>query len=171
MFRSVEIVSVVAVRRAAPGDRGALRDLAAALAVSFELDAPSFDVAFDLLRERDGTALFVAGRDGVVAGYVLAFDHPTFFANGPVTWVEELFVTEAERGNGIGRALMEAVERWSRERDAALVALATRRAGSFYEALGYERSADYFRKMTRRGVGGSVRDGRDRDGETEDLNG
>ena len=77
----------------------------------------------------------------------LGFDHDTFFANGRVAWVEEIMVDEDVRGRGVGKALMQAFEAWARGRDLKLVALATRRAGQFYLALGYEDSATYFRKM------------------------
>ncbi|HEX8005064.1 MAG TPA: GNAT family N-acetyltransferase [Trebonia sp.] len=52
-----------------------------------------------------------------------------------------------DRGQGIGRALMSAFEQWADTQGCALVALATRRAASFYRALGYEESATYFRKV------------------------
>ena len=54
---------------------------------------------------------------------------------------------DAERGGGVGRALMDAFESWAAGRDCALVAFATRRAAPFYRALGYEESAVYFRKL------------------------
>jgi hypothetical protein len=41
---------------------------------------------------------------------------------------------------------MESFEAWAHSRGARFVALATRRAGAFYSALGYEESAAYFRK-------------------------
>ena len=53
------------------------------------------------------------------------------------------------RGQGTGRALMTAFERWAARHGCALVALATRRAVPFYRALGYEGSAIYFRKALR----------------------
>jgi GNAT superfamily N-acetyltransferase len=56
-------------------------------------------------------------------------------------------VSEVERRSGIGRALMDAVETWARDRGAAYVSLATRRASEFYLALGYDESAVFFRKM------------------------
>jgi GNAT superfamily N-acetyltransferase len=70
-----------------------------------------------------------------------------FYANGPVAWVEEVFVRGQHRGCGVGRALMSAYEQWAISRDCALVALATRRAAPFYRALGYEESALYHRKI------------------------
>jgi hypothetical protein len=42
---------------------------------------------------------------------------------------------------------MSAFERWAAARDCALIALATRRAAPFYRALGFEKSAVYFRKV------------------------
>jgi hypothetical protein len=42
---------------------------------------------------------------------------------------------------------MDAVETWARDRGAAYVSLATRRASEFYLALGYDESAVFFRKM------------------------
>jgi GNAT superfamily N-acetyltransferase len=69
------------------------------------------------------------------------------YANGPVAWVEEVFVRGQDRGRGVGGALMSEFERWAAARDCALVALATRRAAPFYRALGYEDSAVYFRKI------------------------
>jgi hypothetical protein len=42
---------------------------------------------------------------------------------------------------------MEAFEAWARHGRARFVALATRRARDFYEALGYCEDAAYFRKV------------------------
>lgn len=79
-------------------------------------------------------------------GYLLANCHLTFLANGPVVWVEEVMVHESHRRSGIGQQLMSYAESWARENGAAYVALASRRAGSFYRALGYEDSAVFFKK-------------------------
>jgi GNAT superfamily N-acetyltransferase len=80
-------------------------------------------------------------------GYLLGFRHLTFYANGPVAWVEEVAVRRQDRGRGAGRALMSAFEQWAAAQGCALVALATRRAAPFYRAAGYEESAAYFRKV------------------------
>jgi hypothetical protein len=42
---------------------------------------------------------------------------------------------------------MSAFESWAAARDCVLVALATRRAARFYQALGYAESAAYLRKV------------------------
>lgn len=70
----------------------------------------------------------------------------TDFANGPVGWVEEIAVRENARRQHLGSLLMTAFEDGVRERGGRLVALATTRASSFYEAIGYDRHAAYYRK-------------------------
>lgn len=72
--------------------------------------------------------------------------HLTFLANGPVAWVEEVMVEAQMRQSGIGRHLMDRAESWAQSRGAAYIALASRRAGDFYLALGYEDSATFFKK-------------------------
>jgi GNAT superfamily N-acetyltransferase len=122
------------IRPAGPGDAGDVAGLAAGLAQSFAFRA-----------ERTRLLLAVTGKES--AGYLLGFRHLTFYANGPVAWVEEIAVRQQDRGQGIGRALMSEFERWAAAQGCALVALATRRAAPFYGALGYEESAAYFRKV------------------------
>jgi len=120
---------------------------ASAFSTSFKVDATAFHSAFRELPDQEDALLLVADGAGSLLGYVLAFEHNTFFANGKVAWVEELMVVEQRRREGIGRKLMQAAEAWARSRGSTLVALATRRAASFYVALGYEESATYFRKV------------------------
>jgi GNAT superfamily N-acetyltransferase len=140
------------IRHATAGDAGAVAALAGGLAQSFAFSRASFDAHYPALLAASHACLLVAGTgvdaagDGC-AGYLLGFEHLTFYANGPVAWVEEVFVRGDLRGRGIGRALMTAFEQWACGRGCALVALATRRAAPFYRALGYQDSAAYLRKL------------------------
>jgi GNAT superfamily N-acetyltransferase len=95
----------------------------------------------------DGACLLLAVNRQEYLGYLLGFRHLTFYANGPVAWVEEIVVRGHDRGRGIGRALINAFEQWAADQGCVLVALATRRAAPFYRAVGYEESATYFRKV------------------------
>jgi GNAT superfamily N-acetyltransferase len=135
------------IRPAEARDREAVFSLAARFATSFAVEPPAFDRAWQRLRLDESACLFVAEDEGAVTGYLLGFRHDTFFANGPVGWVEEVMVEESRRGSGLGRDLMSHFEAWSAEAGCALVALATRRADAFYRAIGYEESATYFRKL------------------------
>jgi GNAT superfamily N-acetyltransferase len=140
------------IRPATAADAGAVAGLAEGLAQSFAFSKASFDAHYPALLAAGHARLLVAvtgagaaGDD--CAGYLLGFEHLTFYANGRVAWVEEVFVRGDLRGRGIGRALMTEFERWARGCGCALVALATRRAAPFYYALGYEDSAAYLRKL------------------------
>jgi GNAT superfamily N-acetyltransferase len=135
------------VRPAEAGDADAVADLAAGLAQSFAFSRARFGLSYPALLADDDACLLLAVDGPDSLGYLLGFRHLTFYANGPVGWVEEIFVRGQERGRGVGRALMSAFEHWAAVRDCALVALATRRAAAFYRALGYEESAVYFRKI------------------------
>lgn len=116
-------------------------------ATSFVPERGAFEHAFHVVLAGQDACLLVAQVDDRVAGYLLGFEHLTFFANGPVSWVEEIAVTASLRRHGIGRALMTRFEEWAASRGSRLVGLATRRAARFYSALGYEESASYFRRV------------------------
>jgi GNAT superfamily N-acetyltransferase len=137
------------IRPADAADADAVFALARALAITFPIDRPGFDRGFGAIAATPGAHLLVADlvppEDGV-AGYLLGFVHPTFYANGPVAWVEELAIREPVRRRGVGARLMAAFEDEARSGGARLVALATTRAGAFYTAIGYTRHAEYFRK-------------------------
>jgi GNAT superfamily N-acetyltransferase len=137
----------VEIRRATPADRLELLALAAGFATSFTVEKSAFEESLAEVLNSETAFLGVAVSGGGVAGYVLGYQHPAFYANGRVAWVEEIVVAEDCRRSGIGSALMRAFEEWASGGGAVLVALATRRAASFYQALGYEESATYFRKL------------------------
>jgi len=99
-----------------------------------------------LIEQSDALLLVVEDGDEL-AGYLLGFDHYTLFANGRVSWVEEIMVREDRRRQSFGRELMQHFEEWAISRESRLVGLATRRASAFYSAIGYEESATYFRKL------------------------
>lgn len=136
----------VAIRDATAEDGAALMQLAISFAASFAVEEASFHAAFVELLGDPAASLLVAESEGSVVGYLLGFEHLTFYANGRVAWVEEIVVREECRRSGVGASLMHSFERWAAARGCKLVALATRRAAPFYQALGYEESAVYFRK-------------------------
>lgn len=137
------------IRRASADDADAVAGLAAELAQSFEFSREKFRQNYPALLAADDACLLLAVNGHEPLGYVLGFSHLTFYANGPVAWVEEIVVRDRDRGHGTGKALMSAFEQWAAAQGCALIALATRRAAPFYRALGYEESATYFRKLAR----------------------
>lgn len=136
----------VTIRPAQNADASTILALAKAFATSFVVVEEAFHSAYGTLLASPEAYLTVAEGDQQVVGYLLGFDHETFYANGRVAWVEELMVQEEWRRQGVGQLLMQAFERWAAARGNMLVGLATRRAAPFYRALGYDDSATYFRK-------------------------
>jgi GNAT superfamily N-acetyltransferase len=139
----------ITIQTATESDAPQVFELTAQFATSFVTDRAAFDESFGKLLNNPGVSFTVARNsfDDAVIGYCLAFVHDTLFANGPVAWVEEITVREDFRRQGIGQALMQHAEDWAKSRNAALVGLMTRRAAQFYNAIGYEESATYFRKL------------------------
>ena len=135
------------IRLAQHPDAAAVLALAKPFATSFVVEEQAFHHAFTELLASPQAYLAVAETAQQLVGYVLGFEHYTFFANGRVAWVEEITVSEPWRRQGIGELLMQAFEAWAVARECKLVGLATRRAAAFYQAIGYEESAIYFRKL------------------------
>ena len=136
----------VTVRPAVDEDRDHVWPLARDLATSYEVERSAYEEAYARAAGDEDVLVLVAEHDGRVVGYLLGQRHHTFHANGTALWVEEVMVAAAHRALGVGRALMAEAERWGREAGAAYVALATRRAATFYETLGFEASATYFKR-------------------------
>ncbi len=93
--------------------------------------------------------LFVAEYDGRTVGFVsgeLRESSPTF---RPKTWasVDDVFVEPDYRNLGVGRALLESVKAWAKERGAdgvsLQVAAANKRGRKFYEDLGFREISVY----------------------------
>ena len=146
-IKMVERQFAIYIRKATKDDADALFGLAKEIATSFVPERAAFEIALAEIISTDGANLSVAEVNGEIIGYCLGFDHYVFYANGRIAWVEEIAVKESARRRGVGKVLMENFEEWSSKRGNRLVALATRRATSFYKSVGYEESATYFRKL------------------------
>jgi GNAT superfamily N-acetyltransferase len=94
-----------------------------------------------LLAEPERAAVLVADRGGVVIGMATAQLVISTAEGGFSALVEDVVVEGDERGRGVGRLLLDALESWARGRGAArLQLLADRENGPalrFYERLGW----------------------------------
>ncbi len=135
------------IRRAQAADGDGVFAMLERFAMSYEPDHNLFAPSFAAMIAAPDVLLLVADDGGTLAGYVMAVEFGTLFANGAVVQVEELFVEEGNRGAGTGQALVAAVVEWARQRGAVEVTVPTCRAGSYYERLGFERTADYYRTV------------------------
>jgi GNAT superfamily N-acetyltransferase len=137
----------IQVRRATPKDIEGVLPLVKEFVTSFEIIESKFRQSYLGVLEKPNAIALVADDEGNLIGYCLGFCHDTFYANGNVAWLEEIMVSSSYRRQRIGESLMASFEDWAKSKGAVLSALATRRAATFYEAIEYEESAAYFRKL------------------------
>ena len=137
----------ISIRRATAGDGGALFLLLEDFAVTFVPERSAFEVSLRAILADADANLTVAVLEGQVVGYCLGFDHYAFYTNGRTSFVEEIMVREDLRKHSVGRQLITCFEQWSISRGSKLVGLFTRRAAPFYEAIGYESSGTFFRRL------------------------
>ncbi len=135
------------IRRVEESDVENIFNLTKQFATSFKTDYTLFKVSFNVLIKEPSAYFLLAEENHNTFAYCLGFDHYTLYANGRVSWIEEIFVLEEYRRKGIARSLMDEFENWARFRNSKLIGLATRRAKDFYSSLGYEDSAIFFRKL------------------------
>ena len=82
-----------------------------------------------------------AYADGDLIGIVHYLFHRSFWTIGNYCYLQDLFVSEAARGKGAGRALIQAVEREAREAGASRVHWLTKEDNHTARAL-YDTLAD-----------------------------
>ena len=92
------------------------RELAEYEHLEHELKATEEQLREALFGKRPAAEALIAERDGEALGYALFF--PTFssFLASTGVWLEDLFVRPANRGEGVGKALLGAVAALVRER-------------------------------------------------------
>jgi GNAT superfamily N-acetyltransferase len=137
----------LSIRRATEADADALFLLVKDFAVTFVPERSAFENSLRAILADEDANLTVAVLEGQVVGYCLGFDHYAFYANGRTSFVEEVMVREDLRKHGVGKQLIRCFEQWSISRGSKLVGLFTRRAAPFYEAIGYESSGMFFRRL------------------------
>lgn len=88
------------------------------------------------------TMIFIAeDEQGERVGFATV-SHSIHFTGQPQAYIGELVTSEKAEGRGVGSALVEACERWARERGYKIITLTTgagnSRALRFYEHLGFQ---------------------------------
>jgi ribosomal protein S18 acetylase RimI-like enzyme len=99
--------------------------------------------AHELAHPTPGSSFLVAeDASGAPAGFVWVKTERDYFIERPVGHVIDIAVTEAAEGRGVGRALLEAAERWAEERGYPWLTLhvfeGNDRARRLYEKMGYQ---------------------------------
>lgn len=138
------------VRPARPGDEDALFDLVRQLGHAFTPDRAAYDetIAEYFRGDQPGVVLLVVDEgDGRLGGYALTTIVRLLTTNGPSAQLQEIAVDETARGKGYGTTLVRAVEAECEKRGVTQLTVASRRAGGFYDRLGFADAAEYMRRF------------------------
>ena len=153
--------SDVSVRFARPGDVpaivGFIRELAAFERLADQVEAGEAEISSGLFGDHRYAEALLAEIDGRPCGFALFFHTYSTFLGRPGLYLEDLFVSEASRGTGVGRALFAAVAAVARDRACGRLewaALTWNPARRFYERHGGEPLDDW---VTYRLTGDSLR--------------
>lgn len=135
------------MRLAEPGDGEAIFALVGKLAHSGPLGATEFASSFTAaLGDYPRTIIHVAELEGVVAGYALTTINTLLYTNGPSAQLQEIVVDDSVQTAGVGTSLVKAVEAACEAHGVTQLTVASRRAGGFYDRLGYTQQAEYMRR-------------------------
>ena len=134
-----------------------------------------YDIPPDVLARRwaayagGGEQALVAADEpsphGRLLGVATLHATPVLHRAGPVGRVTALVVDATLRGQGIGRALMAAAERWAAEQGCVLLEVTSNQrrvdAHKFYEGLGFERTSFRFARAPRADAAPTITSTRD----------
>ena len=98
------------IRDAVPADETAWRALWAGYLAFYQTDVPEEVTAFTWARILDAASrvsMRVALEDGHMLGFAIHHYHDSTWDIAPEGYLEDLFVSEATRGKGVGRALID----------------------------------------------------------------
>jgi GNAT superfamily N-acetyltransferase len=132
------------IRPAAEADCALILEFIVALAVYEKLEhevvATEAQLRRTLFGKRPAAEVLIAEWEGQPAGFALFFTNYSTFLGRPGTYLEDLFVHEKFRGNGIGKALLKHLAALTVERDGGRFEWSVldwnEPSIRFYEALG-----------------------------------
>jgi GNAT superfamily N-acetyltransferase len=139
------------IRAARPGDERALFDLIRALSVYERLEhvvsGNAEQLGRDLFSPNAKIEALIAEIDERAVGFALFFTSYSTFLTRHGVYLEDLFVLEAHRRQGIGRALLTEVKRIAQARGAGRLEWSVldwnQSAIDFYRAFGAELLPDW----------------------------
>jgi GNAT superfamily N-acetyltransferase len=117
-------MSSVEIRPLAPADRAAWEPLWAGYQAFYQTQIPAATTDSTWARFHDPSApMFALGafRDGQLLGIVHYLFHASTWTTGPYCYLQDLFTSAEARGQGVGRALIEAVAQAAQDAGASRV--------------------------------------------------
>lgn len=98
--------------------------------------------------EKGDSTIFVASHDGQIVGFTQLYPSFSSVSMKRIWILNDLFVDENYRRNGVAQSLMRAAENFARETGAVRIALATQIANvtaqSLYELRGYVKDEEFY---------------------------
>ena len=117
----------------------------------FYKSSSDFEAAREFLNERlekGDSTIFVASNDRCIVGFTQLYPSFSSVSMKRVWILNDLFVDENYRGNGIANLLMSAAENFARATGAVRIILATQisnfTAQSLYESRGYAKDEEFY---------------------------
>jgi len=137
------------IREARDGDQEGLFALVSQLGHALPPVRAAFDttIAEYLAGQHTSVFLLVVDDSGALQGYALTTIVPLLATNGPSAQLQEIVVDDGARGHDYGTLLVRAVEAECERRGVTQLTVASRRAGGFYDRLGFHESAEYMRRF------------------------
>ena len=115
-----------------------------------EFDKEALRPMFQACLENDNHIYLIAEMDGVAVGYISCHGQILLHHCGWVYEIQELYVLPAHRSNGVGAAMVAAVENELLSRECVLLEVVSNmrrtRAHTFYEAIGFIKTSYRFAK-------------------------
>jgi GNAT superfamily N-acetyltransferase len=124
-----------------------IKDLAAYEKLSHEVVATESILHESLFGEKPYAEVVIGYYDSIAAGYVLFFHNFSTFTGRPGVYIEDIFVKEDYRGNGLGRALFLYVVGLAKDRNCKRLEYSVltwnEPALNFYKQFGAQRLDDW----------------------------
>ena len=141
------------IRRAEEGDVKSLASLAGQL--GYPMQTSEVEKQFFLLAKTEGHAVFVAELPGHgIVGWIQMMPRQLLYSPG-LTEIGGLVVDAEQRRKGLGRALIQAGERWAKDQGYSRIVVRSnavrKEAHDFYPSLGYSpvKTQKVYRKELR----------------------
>jgi GNAT superfamily N-acetyltransferase len=129
-------------RRATPHDAASLAEMLHAFNTEFDTETPGVETLEPRLRTLlAGPATFAVLADDPAAGLALVTLRPNVWSDGPVALLDEMYVAPAQRGSGVGSAILQHMVEICRELGVAAIEINVDESDAgamrFYERHGF----------------------------------
>jgi ribosomal protein S18 acetylase RimI-like enzyme len=98
--------------------------------------------------KRSDSTIFVASNDGQIVGFTQLYPSFSSVSMKRIWILNDLFVRETERNNGVAKLLMNTATDFARETAAIRIVLSTQisntLAQALYESLGYTKNEEFY---------------------------